>query len=278
MEAFQDLSVGVLARDKLSSAPQTVARVLAALRAAEVLVVDIDYPRSVKARVAALPSAERVRWVPAPRHANTNVAFNRAVAAASRQHLLVIENDVSVTADSVEQLLKAATAGYDIAVPVILETDGAPHFDPPVSRIEQDDDGVRSHLIRRPAPGEPPVQELRRIAHLEKHCFLIRLDSARKLGPLDEEMHCRTDLDMSMHCWRADIRIASCPDARVAFSRELDVALDAELFRHRWDLAATEAANRRLVEKWKLADYTSSVRFAQKMQDYLTGLEQARPA
>jgi hypothetical protein len=138
-----------------------------------------------------------------------------------------------------------------------------------VSRIDRVPGGVRSELVRRPQEGESQLDGVRHIAHLEKHCFLMSLATARRLAPLDEQMHCRTDIDASMHCWARDMRIGFTPDAHVSFSRSLDVTVDRHLFAHRWDTDATELANRRLMEKWHLVGYRSSITFARTMQAHL---------
>jgi hypothetical protein len=269
-DSGRDLSICVLTRDKFSTAPATVAALLVELPAAEVLIVDIGYPDSIRAELQA--SAMRVNWITAPRYANTNVALNRAVAAATREFVLVVENDVSIDAATVPELKAVVAAGYDIAVPVVLESDGSTHFDPPLSRIEDEPAGVRSILVRRPDAEHARIGNTRRVAHLEKHCFLLPANSARRLGPLDEETQCRTDVDLSMQCRQAGLRIGMSPVAHVRLRSDLDLAIDRELFAYRWDLDITARANERLISKWRLIEYSSSLRFAKKMQERLETL------
>jgi len=279
MTSNDELSIALLARDKMSPVPSAVEMLLDVYPGAEVLVVDIGHPESIRsaidAAVAAADAGERVRVIEAARFANTNAAWNAAMTAATGSYLMTVENDVAVGPGVAEELIGVVSRGYDVAVPRILEQDGSLHFDPVVSRIDEVEGGVHSKLVRRPEDGQPPLDGDRRIAHLEKHCFLTSMETARRLAPFDEQMHCRTDIDVSMQCRARDLRIGFTPDAQVSFSRNLDVAVDRDLFAHRWDTQATEFANRRLVEKWHLVDYRSSVAFALKMQAHLAASVEA---
>lgn len=269
------IAIGLIARDKVSHGPVTLATALAqAPENAHLHVIDVGYAGDIRAemdRVAAgFPG--RVAWVPAPRFANTNQQWNRFVESADAPFLLALENDVRLEPGCIDGLLAALAGGsWDVVLPVIHEaTLGNVHYQPVVSEFVQHPDGrLESRVVRRPKPGYPrPEPVPNRVVHMEKHCFLTTSANARTLGPLDEQMHCRTDIDISLMCHARGLQIGVVPTCHAVFQKAPAHA-DAELFGHRWDIECAVAANARLAAKWNLANYKPSIGFVTEMRQLL---------
>ncbi|WP_416955689.1 hypothetical protein [Streptomyces sp. Agncl-13] len=270
-----DTAVCLIARDKFSEAPAALAAVYADLPArTSVTIVDCGYPpelldRMVRSAPAPLPPP---RVVSCPRFANTNTAWNAFVASTTASVLICVENDVSVRPGCLPGLVEGLADGrFDVVTPVIHQGRlGDVHFDPPVSElVDQPDGALLSRLVRRPKPDHPRVPGTRSIAHVEKHCYAMTRAAAQRLGELDELMHCRTDLELSLSCRSAGLRIGILPALDAVFRKEPTVPDDVEVFTHRWNVERAGAANDRLVKKWRLTRYKSSVEFVGEMLELL---------
>jgi hypothetical protein len=271
------IDVGLIARDKFSATPDALEALLQDLPTGTAIhLIDIGYPLDLLGALIdrAAGAGVALHRVPAPRFANTNTAWNRFVAATSGDVLVCVENDVRVQPGMLTELAEElARDRFDVVTPAVYEgavgSAGKIHFDPPVSAFRAVDGRVRSELVRRPKPAHPRVDGIRRIDHVEKHCYALSRTAAERLGPLDEEMHCRTDLDLSLTCRARDLRIGIVPSVGAAFRKQPTMPADAELFAHRWSVEDAQRANERLVAKWRLVDYKSSVEFVHEMRRYL---------
>jgi hypothetical protein len=266
--------VGLVARDKFSELPVAVSALLEDLpEDVTVHVVDCGYPEDLiaQAQARAARHGAALEIVGVPKFANTNVAWNALVAATSGDVLVCVESDVSVQPGCVAGLIAAVESGeFDVVTPTVCEGNLEHiHFDPPVSVFLDVEDGIVSELVRRPKVDHPRVAGTRRVAHVEKHTYAMSRVTARRLGKLDEQMHCRTDLDLSLTCRSRNLSIGIIPECRVVFRKAPSMPVDASLFAHRWDVPDAHRANERLVAKWGLRSYKSSVEFVHEMRTYL---------
>jgi len=283
MSMNRPISAGLIVRDKFSTGPLAAAALADELpQGSELVLVDPGYPEELLEKIESVATGRglNLRRVPSALSDSTNRSWNLFVEASSRPTLLAVENDVTLQPGGIHRLLAALDCGeFDIVVPVIYENNAATiHFDPPISRIEELPDGTRrSGLVRRPKPGYSRVAEVRRISHLEKHCFAMARRTADLLGPIDENMHCRTDIDLSLLCHVVGVRIGIVPEAGAVLHTALAVDVDEAAFRARWDLDAARRANARLVAKWNLVDYQSSVPFVLEMEERLRAHRGRKP-
>lgn len=239
------LSVGLVARDKFSGAPTALAAALADLPPnSEIVVFDAGYPAELADRLRA-QGGDRVRWQATQRHANTNLVWNQFVATTHSRHLMCVENDVELRPGATAELLAMLASGYcDVAVPVVHEDRvGNPHFDPAPT-------GVR-----------------RTVTQLERHCFAATRATALRLGALDEQMLCRTDLDLGLTLQLHGLTVGVTPYAEAVFRRDQDPAVDREFFEHRWDLARVAAANERVRAKWRIDPAGDACRLRALLED-----------
>jgi hypothetical protein len=268
------LSVALIPRDKYSTSERVLDAIAQEVRPdGEIVVFDNGYPAEVRARLESIACsiAAPVRFIAAPRFANVNALWNRFVTSSPAEVLVCLENDVIPRANclaSVDEAIHANLA--DVVVPVIFEEDGiALHFDPPRSEITECEGGVRSELVRRPKDGLKSPSVDRVIAHLERHCFGMRAATAQRLGALDEEMYCRTDIDMSMACRSAGLSIGITASGEAVLQRAIDLSIDRELFDFRWRLDRVSEANARLIDKWSLVGYKTTINHAHRLRQWL---------
>jgi GT2 family glycosyltransferase len=275
------LSVALIPRDKYSTAERVLKPLIEELPSAtEVVVFDNGYPRPVRdaLEVLAESGAAPARFVSMPRFANVNAVWNRFVASTSAETLVCLENDVIPRQGCIAGVVDALGRGLaDVVVPVIYEEDGENlHFDPPRSEITECDGGLRSELVRRPKAGFESPKTDRPIAHLERHCFAMSAEAAQRLGPLDEEMYCRTDIDMSLACRAAGLSIGIAVNSEAVLQREIELSVDRDLFDFRWRLDRVADANARVIEKWSLVGYKTTINHAHRLRKWLD-TPQARP-
>jgi hypothetical protein len=222
------VSVGLIARDKFSGAPAALASALEDLPPnSEIVVFDAGYPAELAARMREM-GGDRVVWRTTQRFANTNLVWNQFVATTRSRYLICLENDVTLRAGATAELTGMLASGYcDVAIPVVHEDEiGNPHFDPAPQ-------GVR-----------------RIVTHLERHCLATSRTTALRLGALDEQMLCRTDLDLGLTLQFAGLTVGVTPYAEAVFHRDQDVLVDREFFDYRWELTRVSAANDRVAAKW----------------------------
>jgi hypothetical protein len=269
------LSIALIARDKFSGAARSLRSACEDLPPdSEIVVFDSGYPAVLREELAAIAanSGVPVVWRGTERFANTNLVWNQFVATTTAQHLMCLENDVALLPGcSMELLGLVASEFCDVAVPVVHEGEvGVPHFDPVSSEfVDLDGDQVRSDLLRRPKGDQVAPGVRRRVSHLERHCFLMSRSSAERLGRLDEQMYCRTDLDISLSCRQAGLSVGVTPKAGVVFRRAPDLAVDRDFFDYRWNLERVAFANSRLIEKWHLVGYKTTINHAHRIRALL---------
>jgi hypothetical protein len=275
------VTVAVIPRDKFSVAPACVEALLEQLGDGHRLVVfDNGYPAAVREHLASLAAdrSSSVELVDAAPMATTNELWNAFGAREDAETLVCVENDVIVGPGCLPAVLAALDSGLgQVVSPVILEGNGRDvHFDPPLSTITPCPGGLRSELVRRPKDGFPHVQGDRRVAHLERHLLAMASSTARRIGPLDEAMLCRTDIDLSLQCRAASVTIAVTTAATAMLVRDIDRTVDGELYDFRWRIDRVSAANARLIDKWSLVGYKTTVNHAHRLRARLD--ESATPA
>ena len=194
------LSIGIIARDKFSTVPSTLESLYENLPSniiTEILIFDSGYPTSIIDKIKNIKERNRIvklKIINIAKFSNTNYVWNKFVSITNSNYLMCIENDVFITPHCIEYCINAITRKFcEVAVPVVFEgTLGKPHFDPVVSEITGSKrKGFYSKLVRRPKNGLYSPKTDRKVAHLERHCFLMSKESAHKLGKLDELMYCR---------------------------------------------------------------------------------------
>jgi Glycosyltransferase like family 2 len=267
-------AVIVPAREKLS----TVMRCLDALDAhapegSPIYLMEVGYCAetlaALRARAHNRTELRIIDCGPGPVLVNT--ALNHGLTHVTEPMACVVENDVVVHAGFWSEMAAAREdLDADLVSPTIIDgVSGKIHFDPPVSEVVLTESGYRSRIVRRPKPAWPRVEGRRLINHLEKHCFGGTTSALRALAPFDERVCTHTDIDLSLSCHRAGLRIAMAPAAEVTFHGPPIDEADREFFAYRWDVERATRSTEWLLAKWSLEEDHDYLEFVFEMQPYI---------
>lgn len=270
------LSIGIIARDKFSLAASAVKSLVGELPSNSIIYLfDAGYPKPILDEVADLAASFDLPLiiVKTARFANTNHVWNQFVSIADSEYLMQLENDVTIGHDCIQNSLACLKDGRcDVAVPIVYENTkteiGIPHFNPIKSDIRDLPDGGRVSILDRGRADIPPPAVPRLVKHLERHCFFMTTTSARRLGSLDEQMYCRTDYDMSIQCHAADL-ILKISNGSVTFFQCPDMKFDRDFFGYRWNIERVAFANARLISKWRLQGFKTTITHAFDARKFL---------
>lgn len=260
------LSVAFIPRDKYSKSPDSLKSLLDELPVpSQVVIFDTGYPRHVMDQllitVHKLRSQHIVEIVDVGKFINTNKLWNMFVEMAKSDRMMCLENDVVLISGCIDNILNALDSDMgDIIVPTVYEESfGNPHFNPSVSEIIRIKDGMLRSFLDRGRHDEVPLSDGRIIKHLERHCFFIKRSTAEILGKFDEEMHCRTDIDISLSAFKLDLSIYMPERCYVIFHSKPSATIDSEIFLKRWDAELVRLSQERLIEKHKLYRFKNSI-------------------
>lgn len=276
---MHELCVAVIARDKFSRAIDSVRSLVGKLpHDSHIYVFDSGYPKDIINEIICVCNNHGLplSFVEVERFANTNLVWNQFVGIADSRFLMCLENDVIVSNGCIASAISLIDTGrYDIAVPVVFENTlddvEIPHFNPQTSDIiELSGNRIRS-ILDRGRTNNVHIPLPRIVKHLERHCFIISSQAASKLGKLDIEMYCRTDYDMSIQCFKAGLVIGIPENGHVVFTQyPKGIEIDRDFFDHRWNLDRVEFANRRLISKWNLDGFKTTIHHAHNARKILT--------
>jgi hypothetical protein len=259
-----ELALALLSRDRYTPAPFTLRTALHDAIAGDtrphVYVADAGYPKSLlqEMTTAAELAGAEIEIIGVGRFANTNHAWNELLPKITQDRILCLENDAIIQSGCLAGLLTGMAAGpYSIAVPTVFESDGTtPHFRPKVAAIDHlEGHGVRVTLDRGRIDDTRTTSQARDIQIFERHGFLITRTAALSLGNWDELMFCRTDLDLSLLCDSAALKITFIPTAQVQLADESLKFPDVPFFDYRWDVHRVQKSHERLITKWQLTGY-----------------------
>jgi GT2 family glycosyltransferase len=100
---------------------------------------------------------------------------------------------------------------------------------------------------------------------LEDHCLLFRREVFDRIGLLDEELTARSQLDLSLRLFDANLRCVLEPRARVTYL--VPTAIDAEeraYYLFRWDPKRARKSEQRIRERWNIVDMPTAMRFVKE--------------
>lgn len=276
---MRELSIAIIARDKFSRVAESVRSLIGELPSNSIVYLfDPGYPKSILNEIHNLTEnyALPLVIVGTERFANVNLVWNQFVEISDSQYLMCLENDVVVNPECIKNTLASVVSGEcDIAVPVVLENKidqlNIPHFNPRTSDIVRLENGNIQSILDRGRADAEPMPTPRAVKHLERHCFIFIKDAARRLGLLDTQMYCRTDYDMSIQCHINGLVIRIPAASSVTFTQyPKDIEIDREFFDFRWNVDRVAFANARLISKWHLEGFKTTITHAYEARKYLS--------
>jgi GT2 family glycosyltransferase len=225
--------------------------------------VDGGSPPDVAAYLAEQARERGFDLIRSERYLVPNRARNMGAAFASGRYLVFADNDLLVSRGWLAALVACAEeTGADLVGPLygIGEPEkGWVHMAGGTARIEERE-GHRVLVERHRFAGrqfEEIRSQLRRepTELLEFHCLLVRQETFRRLGPLDENFRSTGEqIDLCLAVRERGGRIYFEPAARVTYLPPPPVdPPDRAYFHLRWSEGWTRSSLERLRKKWRLA-------------------------
>jgi len=232
----------------------------------ELLVVDAATPPRYLAQMqAVLERHANWRMLHADRHLLPAAAKNLVVAEATTDYVCLVENDNVFTDGWLEALLAACEEfPADVACPVIREGHGATeHFDHRLGSIARSH-GTRGTWEILPLSGpRNTVRERTRVDLVEQHCLLFRRSVLERIGPFDDELNTRDEIDLSLALHHAGATVVLEPRAVVNYIPPSERPEDDELpfYAMRWDLDRAARSRDRIRRRWDLVETPGDLGF-----------------
>jgi hypothetical protein len=98
---------------------------------------------------------------------------------------------------------------------------------------------------------------------IEQHCVLFRRSVFDRIGPYDEELNTRDEVDLSLALFHAGVTVVLEPRAVVNYVPPTAPPEPAELpyYRMRWDLDRAERSRERIATRWSLVETPGDLDF-----------------
>lgn len=272
---MRSITIGWLPREQFGLAEQSLNQLFENTEPPfELIVVDCLTPPAIWRELdAILANRANVTVIRRDEYLLPNQSRNLILERATGDFLCLMENDVMVHAGWLERLLAACEEfPADVAVPLILE-DGV-HFDEQlgyVREIEGDPAGRLEILPRDISRDAEPGAERRRVQFIEQHCVLARRSVFERIGPYDEALSTRDEIDLSMALHQAGIPVVFEPAAVVDYLSPWPPGPESiEYSKFKWDLDRGIAGCERIKIRWNLKEVPGGdAGFARKR--HLTG-------
>ncbi len=232
----------------------------------ELLVVDgATPPRYLMQMEGILDGHDNWRMLRSDRHLLPAEAKNLVLAEATGDYLCIVENDNLFTDGWLEALVAACEElPADVACPAIREGRGTTeHFDRHLGSLVRRDGPGGSYEIVPLEGSRNAVRERTRVDFVEQHCLLFRRSVFERIGPFDEELNTRDEIDLSLALHHAGATVVLEPRAVVNYipPSERPEEDELEFYGMRWDLDRAVRSRERIRRKWDLVETPGDLGF-----------------
>jgi hypothetical protein len=268
------IMIGVSPRERFSVAAEAMAQLFAATpEPFRLVVIDCATPeRYMKEIEAVLDGRDDVEIIRRPTYLLPNQSRNLlSDASTDDEWVCLLENDVFVQSGWLTALLNACVESKaDASVPLIIEgdIDGKIHFDKRLGRIVPvgDSENQKWTILPQEYDVSDDLSEPRRVQQMiEDHCVLYAPGVIQRLPQRDEEINTREPVELAMALHSIDAKVIFEPSARVVFQPPLTINPDErDFFAQRWNRERADASRERVIQRWKLENMPSSVKFVDK--------------
>ncbi|NNE96760.1 MAG: glycosyltransferase family 2 protein [Acidimicrobiales bacterium] len=278
-QATPDVTIGFLARERFELGAESLASLYekTTLPFRLLLVDAATPPRYWQAMLQVLDGHDNWQVLRHDQHLLPAAAKNLILRHAKTEYVCLLENDNIFNDGWLEALLDACeSASADVAVPLVREGRGDHgHFDHHLGSLVPAGDG-----LWRVDPEERPrnrITERQPVTFVEQHCLLFRRSVFDRIGPYDEELNTRDEVDLSLALHHAEATVILEPSAVVNYVPPSSPPADDELpyYRMRWDLDRAEASRERIRDRWSLVDTPGDLGFV-KYRNQIPDLPVAR--
>jgi hypothetical protein len=199
-----------------------------------------------------------------------NQSKNLVIQETQDEYLCLIENDNLVQDRWLSQLIVACEEyPADVAVPLIIQGPlggGKVHFDDLLGQVRtvQTTDGVKWEIQPRTDCKEKDRgrSERRVVQFMEQHCLLFRRSVFDRIGPYDEELNTRDEIDLSLALYKAGVRVVFEPKCEIHYIPPYPPRPDeTDYFFMKWDLKRAVKSRDRIQKKWNLVHVSGDMEF-----------------
>lgn len=275
------ITVAVVPRDRFSKTGLTIRRLIEGTpKPYRLVVVDAGspkrYQREIDQAVAGHPDVEILRT---GEQLDSNACKNWVVRETTDgEFLAFVENDNEVEPGWLELLVRACDEeGADVARPMIFERKlfrTYAHFDRRFGSIEtiEEPTGKTYRIHPRTQEVSKDAKAKRQLTTvLEVHCLLFRRSVFDKIGPFDERITTRQEVDLALQLYDAAVPIVFEPAARITYHRPPPVYRDErDYFLTRWNLESGIRSHEIIQEKWPLKGLPNSVEFVRDRCNFVS--------
>jgi GT2 family glycosyltransferase len=259
------ITIGFWARERFALAGESLASLYEKTTLPfELLVVEAATPvRYLREVRVVLDRHDNWRMLHSDRYLLPAAAKNLILREVTSDYVCLVENDNLFSDGWLEALLDACeTFPADVAAPLMREGRGEEeHFDAHLGSLVQTEDG-RWDIAPLTKPRND-VAERERVQFVEQHCLLFRRSVFDRIGPFDEELNTRDEVDLSLALHHAGVTVVLEPRAVVSYVPPTSPPEADELpyYRMRWDLDRAAASRERIRRRWSLVDTPGDLGF-----------------
>lgn len=268
----------IVPRERFSSTRESLESICAHTpREVPIVYVDGGSPRGVRRYLQSQAADGRIQVIRHDSYLSPNKARNIGLGFVRSRYCIFLDNDVIASQGWLDSLVACAEeTGADVVGPMTCQ--GQPvheivHFAHGNVRISlvQKDGGVERHLVEhnqstgRRRSALIPVPTRQPSGLVEFHCMLVRTDTLRALGGLDEALlNTKEHLDFCLAVTQAGGLIFFEPASVVTYLEARDLHwTDLRFYMIRWSDSWERASLNHLQAKWDLADDYFTRRLAQ---------------
>jgi hypothetical protein len=268
---MSDITIGFVPRERFSLAAEALQHIFDHTEQPfEMIVVDCDIPAVYRREMdRVLEGRDNIRIIDRDHYLLPNQSKNLVVAEAKGEWLCMIENDVLVQDGWLSTLIAACEEHpADVAVPLIMEgplASGKVHFDDLLGQVREvrTPQGVQLDIVSRTEKKEKDRGTARRtVQFMEQHCLLFRRSVFDRIGPYDEELNTRDEIDLSLSLYKAGVPVVYEPKCEVHYLPPYPPRDDeTDYFFMKWDLDRAQKSRDRIREKWNLVEVPGDMGF-----------------
>lgn len=278
-----DVTIGFAPRDRFCKAAESLERIFEnTADPFNLIVVDCAIPAVFRKQMEeVLRGRPNVRTIREDRYLLTNQMHNIIIGKTETEFLLLMENDILPERGWLSDLV-AACEGHpaDVAVPLLVERHGSfekVHFDDRLGRVEPvlSDDGPKYRIVPRGADkGEVAGNGPETVELIEVHCVLYRRKVFDLIGPFDETLSARAEVDLSLALYKAKVPVVFEPKARVIYSPPPPIyPEERDYYLFKWNVERAERNHDTLKERWGLLELPSSRDFVKMRRQLASDLD-----
>jgi GT2 family glycosyltransferase len=222
-------------------------------------------PRYLDEMLSVLDGHDNWRMVHADRPLVPAATRNLLLESIESEFVCFLENDNLFTPGWLESLLAACEEfPADVAAPLIREGRGEEgHFDRHLGSLVASETEEGKWEVKPLDQPRDQTAITTRVQFVEQHCLLFRRSVFDRIGPYDDELNTRDEVDLSLALHFADVPVVLEPRAIINYVPPTSPPEEDELpfYNIRWDLERAASSRDRIRDRWSLVDTPGDLEF-----------------